>query len=653
MKIAAVLIFIITMILGGGSGMAHAGEAPPAAVPGADGTLVLSSYLESFFDPDATLTLDDVAVERGGGVEFRPPTASPPTFGLTTGAAWGRVRLDLSGTQAADRWLLAIQTLLISRADIFLVAEDGRVLATETRGMKVAPVPAGRFQYTVDLIPYSGKAVTLYLRVQSRFVLVLSPVLRTQLAHARHEAEMGLVKGSVLSASIGVTVLFAAFWALLQNRLYGYASGVAFGVTTTELVGSGFNRALGLSWANDADWWIMQPAAILALYCLPMFVALYLDLPRCRPRLFRLIRLGAIGLATLNTGLLLLRPHLLLNGTTLSFVAVSLLTLWLIFFQRGIERRSRWSLLLSMGPFLILTTLHLVAFNRWAPDLLPWRGWVPQLFTIGQTALLAGFALALADLFRFRLESLVEERTAQLSAATAQAEDALIAEQAARQRLRHFIQMASHEFKTPLAVIDGAAQVLPLLVNPLSDGAQRRLDNIQASVRRLLGIIEACLADDRLDEEGMVLRITPFDPAALIREVVQYQRLVHAHPIRVRADTLPPVIHGDSELLQIVLKVLLDNAAKYSAADTAIEIEGRFTDGAFAIQVMDRGIGVPEDEQGQLFARYFRASNVSAVPGTGLGLYLAKSIMERHRGKLAVCSRNGGGTVFSMILPTA
>lgn len=650
MRFAAVAVVVVAATLGILLGSAMA-RTPAVAVAAATGeTLALAPAAEVLFDPGGTLSLDAVTGDQREA--FRPLADGPPSFGLSTGALWGRVRLDLTGAAAADRWLLAIDTLLIARADVYVVGDDGRVLAHEARGLAVAAVPAGEIQHTVALTPYVGRTVTLYLRVQSRFALVLAPVLRTSLAQMRHEADMTRLHAPVFGSLASMTLLFAAHGLLVRGRLYAYAFGAAVGVMITGLFGSGLNRFYGLSWPDNIDWWILEGGGILGLHCLPMFIATYLDLSGCRPATHRALRFGVAAMTAANLALMLFVPHRLLTGLTASFFAVSAVSLWLMLFQRGIGARERRSLLLSMGPFLMLTSLHLVAFNRWAPELLPWRGWVRELFTIGLATLLIGFALAVADQIRFRLGKLVEQRTRQLITANAQTEEALIAEQAARQRLRQFIRMAAHEFKTPLAVIDGAAQVLPLLAAPLTADAQRRLDNIRANVRRLLGLIDACFAEDRLDEKGLVLRARPFDPMAMIEDVAQHHRLLHARTIRVRAEVPPATLHGDPELLRMVFNAILDNAAKYSPAGSTIDVAAAGAAGWLHVRVLDRGCGIPVADRANLFTRYFRASNVSAVPGTGLGLYLAKSIVARHGGSLSFAEREGGGTAFTISLPT-
>ncbi len=649
--LAGVVVSVILVLFHPAQASAQTGTLPGGIAPGAAEVVPLAPVIDALFDPGGTLTLDAVAVERGGGGAFRPLAAGPASFGQSTGALWGRVRLDLTEAKVADRWLLAIDTLLIARADIHLVADDGRLLLHATRGLTMAAVPAGEIQHTVALTPYVGQPVTLYLRVQSRFALVLAPILRTTLAQLRHEAEMTRLQAPLVGSITSMALLFGAHWLLLRNRLYAYAFGAALGILITAFFGSGLNRAYGVTWGNNVDWWLLEGGGILGLHCLPLFIAAYLDLSSHRPAMQRALCRGVIVMTTINVALMLFLPHRLLTGLTASFFAVSAVSLWLMFIQPGIARRDRWSLLLAMGPFLVLNCFHLVAFNRWAPELLPWRGWVRELFSIGLATLLMGFALALADQIRFRLGKLVEQRTRQLIEANAEIEEALIAEQAARHHLRQFIRMAAHEFKTPLAVIDTAAQVLPLLVNAMTEDARRRLDNIRANVRRLLGLIDSCFAEDRLDETGLVLRTEPIDPLAMIEDVAHHQRQLHSRAIRVHADAPLPLVEGDPELLRMTFNALLDNAAKYSPAKSAIDVEVGGMGGDLRVRILDRGRGIPESDRAELFSRYYRASNVSAVPGTGLGLYLARSIIARHAGSLSFADREGGGTVFTVSLP--
>lgn len=241
-----------------------------------------------------------------------------------------------------------------------------------------------------------------------------------------------------------------------------------------------------------------------------------------------------------------------------------------------------------------------------------------------------------------RLEERVAARTREISRA-------LAGEQAARERLRTFLDMATHEFKTPLAVIDSSAQMLERLVDAEREGVGSRLALIRGSVRRVIDLVETCLAGDRIDEERP-LRPAPFAPAALVRRVVERQR---GHGAAVAADlsALPAACTADPELLEVALDALLDNARRYGPPGGLIEVTARREAGALVISVGDRGPGVPAAEAELIFEKYYRGTAGRSTSGTGIGLALVRTIAGLHGGQVVCRPRDGGGAMFLLIIP--
>ncbi|WP_449233165.1 ATP-binding protein [Azospirillum doebereinerae] len=241
----------------------------------------------------------------------------------------------------------------------------------------------------------------------------------------------------------------------------------------------------------------------------------------------------------------------------------------------------------------------------------------------------------------------LEER---VTARTRDIERALMGEQAARLRLRTFLDMATHEFKTPLAVIDSSAQMLERLVDTEREGVGRRLSLIRRSVRRVVDLVETCLAGERVDEE-IPLKPVPFAPAGLVGMVVERQR-GHGATILVGDVAALPTVIADPDLLAIALDALLDNARRYAMAKgSAIEVAARRTDTRLVLSVADRGPGVPESESLRIFEKYYRGMDSRATPGTGIGLNLVKTIAELHGGTVGYSPRDGGGSVFTLTIP--
>ena len=237
---------------------------------------------------------------------------------------------------------------------------------------------------------------------------------------------------------------------------------------------------------------------------------------------------------------------------------------------------------------------------------------------------------------------------------------ALLEEQLAHeQRLalaqRNFVSMASHEFRTPLTIIDGHARRL----EKAREGAPareigERAGKIRAAVLRLTHLIENLLSSGRLIDGGAELYFEPaeLDLATLLREVCQLHReMVPAAEIVERFGDSPMPIVGDAKLLFQVFSNLLANAVKYSPNGGAILVEAAVIASEAVVSVTDRGIGIPSGDLNRLFERYYRGGNVSGIVGTGVGLYLVKTAVDLHKGRIEVASEEGSGSRFVIRLP--
>jgi signal transduction histidine kinase len=259
--------------------------------------------------------------------------------------------------------------------------------------------------------------------------------------------------------------------------------------------------------------------------------------------------------------------------------------------------------------------------------------------------------------FNATLEGRVAERTRQLeesahalARARDRAEVALSRETEAKRHLRQFLSMVSHEFRTPLAIIDSSAQMLRLRAE--ADAAPR-LDTIRAGVQRLIGLIDTCLADEQLDRGHIVLDEQAFDLGPVLEAAIAHHRT--AAPTRyfiVDIAELPPV-WGDPGMLGLAVNNLVGNAVKYSGPDDPVTLTAWDDGGAVAVAVADRGIGIPAGDLAAIFDRFHRATNVKGIPGSGIGLHMVRQIVELHGGTITVDSRLGEGSRFTMRLREA
>jgi two-component system, OmpR family, sensor kinase len=237
---------------------------------------------------------------------------------------------------------------------------------------------------------------------------------------------------------------------------------------------------------------------------------------------------------------------------------------------------------------------------------------------------------------------------------TASLEETLEKERRMTAQQRNFVTMTSHEFRTPLTVIDAQAQRLIKLKDRLAPSdLLERASRIRSAVTRLTGIMDSLLGDSRLLDGQAVYHPGQFHPATLLHEACQLHReTTRGANIREEFAELPPSMRGDPKLLFALFSNLISNAVKYSAAGGPVEVIAQ-TDpsGGLLVRVRDHGIGIPDRDRIHLFERYFRGTNAVGVTGSGVGLHLVAMVLELHGGTIEVESRAGEGSTFIVHLP--
>lgn len=225
-----------------------------------------------------------------------------------------------------------------------------------------------------------------------------------------------------------------------------------------------------------------------------------------------------------------------------------------------------------------------------------------------------------------------------------------------------FINAVTHELKTPIASI---RLYLETLKSREVDPAKRRefYDIMLADSDRLLHTVEQVLRASQSGHRRRRAQQLSIDPAELLRECVDLARTRY----HLDDDTLkfssrlngsrPVSITGDPEELRAAFSNLIDNAIKYSGQTVDVSVTVAEADGRrIAVQVRDRGLGIPRDQLKRIFKRFYRvpAPVLARIKGTGLGLFIVRSIIERHGGRVFADSEGEGrGSTFTVYLPRA
>lgn len=223
------------------------------------------------------------------------------------------------------------------------------------------------------------------------------------------------------------------------------------------------------------------------------------------------------------------------------------------------------------------------------------------------------------------------------------------AQREAAERQRKFTSMINHEFRTPLSTIDGAIQRLEATGASADEPTRQRYRKIQAAVDRLIGMMDDYLSPERMAAAGASKPLDAADPAALLEEAAVLLRTA-GREVAIELGELPARLRCQPSGLRLALKVLVDNALQYSPPEAPLLLAGRRADGGIVLLLRDAGPGVPEAELSAVFGKRYRGSNAIGQ-GSGLGLYMARSVIEVHGGNINVQNVAPLGAEFRIWLP--
>ena len=217
------------------------------------------------------------------------------------------------------------------------------------------------------------------------------------------------------------------------------------------------------------------------------------------------------------------------------------------------------------------------------------------------------------------------------------------------------IATVSHELRTPLTSIVGYLELLQAPdAGPLTDQQAQFLGVIRRSAERLLSLVSDLLLMAQVESGGMRLERESVDVATIARDcLAAVGPSAASRSIAMELTADPAAVFGDRRLLGEVVENLLSNAVKFTPEGGSIAVRVGCLDDRVLLTVRDSGIGIPADEQKDLFARFYRTRDAArrAVPGSGLGLSIVKAIVDAHGGEVMVESVVSEGSTFRVALP--
>jgi two-component system, sensor histidine kinase LadS len=620
-------------------------------------------------DPHSALTVEQLSSPEVNAA-FQVQRGAP-ALGYAAGAVWIKITVARSSA-SSPTWLLELRSPLLNNVTLYLPRQDGgykQQVAGNRQPAALREIAYRQPVFRVDLPP--DQPVTLYLRIQSASTMSFSMVMWSPEAFISAMGVESLLFGLFYAAHVILLIFSIWFCWITRNPSFGLF-GLSVLVNLLTLLGAeGYLHQYLLPGAPDISNAIYLISWLLGTPVGTLFAAHYLGLFELRWRRTAVSFLWlTFGLAA-ATALCIFGFHVWWVRPLYMFwqLAVMIFTLvvagWLSL--RGFKPAR---ILLFVLVLLLSGTLLRAARNVGWIDAGPW---VDNAAYLGMLAFIlimnsaiswrytdmrAEKEAAQAEALRVALqaerdlEAKVALRTQALRHAMEQVEASLALERRAQDEQRQFLATVSHELRTPLAVIDATAQNLDLDDAHFDPLTSARYQKILRATQRLTLLLNDSLHEDGFELLRRGLRAVPTELEALLRDAATAASLLSdGHYFEVETQGLEDAFLCDASLLRLVLRTLADNAVKYTPRHTRIVLRGRQVSQGVELEVEDDGPGVPSSDLPHVFERFYRGQNVGQKPGTGLGLPLARRMVEMHGGSLTLDSLPGGGSRAKVFLP--
>ncbi len=612
--------------------------------PTSAATVSITSGLEILEDPSGRASLADVMGALRDS--FKPAGTGRPAFGTSRGAAWTRVKVDLSQDPERATRRAQFSAIHPDTASFFIVDDAGNVLRTYTGGLDMPGSNTYR-KFSVAVGDLGVDHFTLYARMTTHYISTLTQFLVPAGEETRAEMAIERVLWPLFGAMALASFFCLLLWAYLREPVYGYGFAVVFSIFITAQPYVNFDRLLWPEALQSGDFTrlvYLGGSGLMHGFGL-MFTSYFLNIPARQPRLHATAKIAALTMVLAMVAVVLIAPYDFFIVTVASLVALTILIAVMVAGALRAKMRSAITYAVVAAPFLTCLLLANIASYH----VLTEHPISISLAVMALTLLVVGITLSLADGFRENLESKVQERTAELSVAN----HALREAHEAKNRM---LGVVAHDLRNPLSGIRAAAQLLieiPLeqskretLLRTIRDGADVTLSMTEdlldvAAIRE--GKVE--LVPDSID----LLQLVE-SRAELFRMTAQAKRI----ELRLDLSRIPPV-WADAKRAAQVLDNLVSNAVKYSPHEGKVTIELRAIDGRARLSVIDQGPGIPADELGDIFKPFERASPqpTGGERSIGLGLAIVKRLVEAQDGEIRVQSALGKGSRFEIFLPFA
>ncbi|MDE1146972.1 MAG: sensor histidine kinase [Azospirillaceae bacterium] len=635
------------------------GQAPLVLDQDAD-SLPIAGHMEYLVDAGETLTLADVAM--GPASRHFQPVEGNLSRGFTLTDTWVRLRV-VRPAGADDTWYLELLPSFLDTVEIYVAltpadapppssaAAYGRTVQGDSEPTENRLV---RYRAFTQALAFNGAGQAwIYVHIHTTSTTILSGQLYRHIPLMNHLGGSSLWLGFLLGVGSAVLIanLIYSFW--LNDRVYFYYSAYLISLLGLAMGSFGALAQIFPGVAPQLANMVTGCAVCGGILTGALLTEHFLRLREMLPLISLLNRIPAImgGLGIIAT----FAGYYTMAGASLATVSSAYMFIYLgsaIY----LARRGQHGALMYSLAFGCACMAALMGFMRTLGLIPEFQGMevVSQASSMVHMILMniaiayrvrrlekerkAALATALSASVHAEQRALdmVALRTRELSAAKESLEQALAAERQAVREQIQFIDMVSHEYRTPVSIIRTGIDIMQLRgPASLADESKGRdlLKRMGRAVDRLVEIIEVGLRRETDRSPGLHLETRPLRLEAVVGEAVRSLRASHPEQAVQISGDVPADVQGDPALLKTSILNLLENAAKYGPSGAPIRVELAQTDGRSAVRVIDQGGGVAPADRERIFGKFVRLSSAERIPGIGVGLYLVRRIAELHDGR--------------------
>ena len=629
------------------------------------GSFSLDGHLELLEDTSGKMGLREVIESKA----FREIQGSV-NEGFSGSAFWVRFRVVRGEGFPASAWLRlgprtpdTLEAYVQQQGTSPLSASSYKAFPlglTMPPGKRAVPDP--QLLVPLELGP-EGSELLAYMRIASRSPVQLrGTVLNREELMKQSRSHMFLQAFYLGVTAVIVLMSLLIFFAVREWRFL-FFSLYAADLFLSYLIARGMYVFL-MPWLGDsAAPELMETTGGLGVVFFALFAYEVLK-DKCKPTTLRALQVTALA------GLLDPTASLLFNTTILkpfgAYSAIALLGVlfWITVRQLPLHPFRKQVLLglfglniLLYGEFF-LQRLGLLPLNTLLQDLVQAGSFMHILVIFG--LLVERFLHAEQELkestheSEVRATAIAEKKTEELRTYRDRLEQSLQSQHQSAERVRRFFQMVSHEYRTPLAIIQGNISILSRRSHPGDTKKPIIFNAMHRAAGRLLEVMEQAVERSRLLETDDVQVIGRIRVSAYMFQQVESARALWPK-LHIIQECLAgnEEIEGDLLLLQMALFNLLDNARKYSPEGSPVHVRCRAEEG-FGIIELHNNTALPMDEdEGELFMKFHRGNNSAAEPGKGIGLWLVREVMRQHDGSATLKSGKRGGVTATIRIPLA